>query len=295
LIADYAVPTTKYLYGWLTTNVGEITNKGVEFTLNAIPYQTKDFTWSTSLNLSHNKNNVKSISNDEYSVDYMDEAELNAPGQSGNCQQRIMEGSPIGQFYTYEWAGYNSDGVSTFYVHDATTGERTGETTVKPGYNDRAKTGSAQPKLTYGWNNNLSYKNWSMTMFFQGLAGNKVMNATRARLSNVVGNAGNRNLLKDVIKDEKPTDYNSHILSDRYLEKGDYLRLATLTLAYNFGKIGDWINNVRLYATCNNVFVLTGYKGIDPEVYLGGLTPGIDNRQTYPRTRTYMFGVNINF
>jgi len=295
LIADYAVPTTKYLYGWLTTNVGEITNKGVEFSVNAIPIQTKDFSWTTGLNISHNKNNVKKISNNEFSVAYMDEADLSAPGQSGNYQQRIMEGCPIGQFYTWEWAGYNSDGVSTFYVHDAKTGERTGETTVKPGYNDRAKTGSAQPKVTFGWNNNLNYKKWSMNLFFQGIAGNKILNGTRARLLNVIGNAGNRNLLKDASKTEKVTDYNSHMLSDRYLEKGDYLRLATLSLSYNIGNIGDWINNVRIYATCNNVFTITGYKGIDPEVYLGGLTPGIDNRQTYPRTRTYMLGVNINF
>ena len=206
-----------------------------------------------------------------------------------------MEGCPIGQFYTWEWAGYNNDGVSTFYVHDAKTGERTGETTVKPGFNDRAKAGSAQPKVTFGWNNNLNYKKWSMNLFFQGIAGNKILNSTRARLLNVIGNAGNRNLLKDASKTEKVTDYNSHMLSDRYLEKGDYLRLATLSLSYNVGNIGDWINNVRIYATCNNVFTITGYKGIDPEVYLGGLTPGIDNRQTYPRTRTYMLGVNINF
>ena len=132
-------------------------------------------------------------------------------------------------------------------------------------------------------------------MFFQGIAGNKIMNATRARLLNVVGNAGNRNLLKDAAKTEKATDFNSHMLSDRYLEKGDYFRLSTLTLSYNVGRIGDWVNNLRIYATCNNLFTITGYKGIDPEVYLGGLTPGIDNRQTYPRTRTYMLGASINF
>ena len=104
-----------------------------------------------------------------------------------------------------------------------------------------------------------------------------------------------RNLLKDAAKTEKATDFNSHMLSDRYLEKGDYFRLSTLTLSYNVGRFGDWVNNLRIYATCNNLFTITGYKGIDPEVYLGGLTPGIDNRQTYPRTRTYMLGASINF
>ncbi len=295
LIADYAVSTTNYLYGWLTTNVGSIRNKGVEFTINAVPIRTNTWGWTTSLNLSHNKNKVEKISNDQFSVDYMDKAELNAPGQSGNCQQRIMEGSPLGQFYTWEWAGYNEDGVSTFYVHDAETGERTGETTVAPEYKDRAKTGVAQPKVVMGWNNIINYKKWTLNFFFNGVFGGKILNATRARLSNVTGNAGNRNLLASVLETEKVSDYNSHLLSDRYIENGSYLRLSTLTLSYDFGKIGNWASNIRIYGTCNNLFTISKYKGIDPEVYLGGLTPGIDNRQTYPRTRTFMLGANINF
>ena len=84
--------------------------------------------------------------------------------------------------------------------------------------------------------------------------------------------------------------------STRYLENGSYLRLSTLTLGYNFGKLGNWVNNMRIYATCNNVFTITGYKGIDPEVNLGGLTPGMDMRNSnYPRTRSFMVGVNMNF
>ena len=81
-----------------------------------------------------------------------------------------------------------------------------------------------------------------------------------------------------------------------YIENGSYLRLSTLTLSYNFGKLGDWVNSLRVYATCNNVFTLTGYKGTDPEISLGGTAPGIDARHSrYPRTRTFMFGLNVNF
>src|SRR5690606_24591652 len=129
---------------------------------------------------------------------------------------------------------------------------------------------------------------------FQGFFGHKIMNATRARHSNVVGNAGQKNLLATVLETEIPADINAHYLSDRYLEKGDYLRLANLTLSYNLRNLGTQLKNVRLYANINNVFVITRYKGVDPEVDLGGLTPGIDNRQTYPRTRTFMFGLNFN-
>jgi Outer membrane receptor proteins, mostly Fe transport len=294
LIYDYPVSTTIYLYNYLTANVGEISNKGIEFTINAVPVKTKDFTWTTTLNLSHNKNVVEKLSNAEFSVDYIDLSDLGGAGQSSCYQQRIMEGHPIGQFYTWEWAGYNDKGVSVFYKHDTNTGERTGETTTTPKSTDRACTGSAQPKLTLGWNNNLAYKGFTLTAFFQGMFGNKIMNGSRARLSNVA-DAGMRNWLDDFAETNKATDYNSHYLSDRYLENGSYLRLSNLSLGYDFGKLGNWINDLRINLTCNNVFTITGYKGLDPEVDLGGLTPGIDNRRTYPRTRTYMLGVNVNF
>lgn len=294
LIYDYPVSTTKYLFSLLTTNVGEINNKGFEISLNGTPVKKDNFTWNTGIILSTNKNKVVKISNSEFTVNYVDLADLDGAGQSNAKQQRLTEGSPIGQFYTWEWAGYNDKGVSVFYVRDKATGERTGETTTTPMDKDRAATGSAQPKYTLGWNNSFTYKNLTLTALFQGVFGNKIMNGTRARYSNVVGNAGNKNLLVSVLETEKVTDVNAHYLSDRYLEKGDYLRLSSLSLGYNLKNVGSGINNLRLFATVNNAFLLTKYKGLDPEVFLGGITPGLDNRQTYPRTRTFMFGVNFN-
>lgn len=318
LIADYQVSTTRYPYNWLTANVGEISNKGIELSLNAIPVQTGNFRWETSLNLSHNKNRVERLSNDTYSVDYFDRANLGAAGFSQATQQRVMEGFPIGQFYTWQWAGYKQ-GVSHFFVYGESNlkdiygddfaskvskqadgrykDNQTGElvTTSKPLYDDRTATGSAQPKLTLGWNNTLTYRNWSVTGFFQGVFGNKIMNGTRAYLSNYANVGNGKNVLASMFDDNLATDYNSHAPSDRYLERGDYLRLSALTLGYNFGTINESIRGLRLFATFNNLFTITGYKGIDPEMSLGGMEPGIDNRQTYPRTRTIMLGVNVNF
>lgn len=287
LIADYAVSTTKYLVNWMTANVGEISNKGIELSLNATPVQKRYFSWNTSINLSHNKNRVESISNSEFSVDYFDQAELNAPGLSGARQQRIIAGEALGTFYTWKWAGYNEDGVSIFYTKD-------GETTTSPGDKDRFKTGCAQPKLNFGWNNTLNYKKWSLSMFFTGVTGNDIMNATRARLNRVNG-VTERNMLKEAVQLQKAGDTNAHYLSDRWIEKGDYIRLSNLSLGYNFGSLGNYISNLRFYASCNNVFVITGYDGIDPEVNLGGLTPGIDNKNFYPKTRTFMFGASVTF
>lgn len=296
LIYDYEVSTNRYPYGWMTANVGDISNKGIEISINAIPVQTRNFTWSTSINLSHNKNVVEKLSNETYSVPYIDgKSDADIGGYSGWNVQRIYEGSPIGQFYVLEWAGYDESGSSLFNHYDE-EGNLIGTTDIPDSKTDRRAHGSAQPKLVYGWNNDLNWKNWTLNLFFQGVTGNKIFNATRAYYNNVSLLKNGKNVLAEVASSQNANDSRAQAPSDRYLENGSYLRLSTLTLGYNFGKIGNWINNLRLYATCNNVFTITGYKGIDPEISLGGLTPGIDWRNTtYPRTRTFLVGVNVNF
>ena len=298
LIYTYEVSTNRYPFGTMPANVGDISNKGIEFTINATPIQTKNFSWQTSLNLSHNKNNVESISNSEYSVDYIRAADPEIAGYSSNADvQRIMEGHPIGTFYTYEWAGYNNQGVSIFYVHDPETGERTGETTTDPETDrDRTIIGCAQPDLNLGWSNNFQYKNWNLDLFFTGVFGQDIYNATAEQYSNVSFVKEGRNVLKSVATKHRATDTQSQAPSNRWIENGSYFRLSSVSLGYTFGKIGNWINSLKLYATCNNVFTITGYSGRDPEINLGGLEPGMDRRTNYyPRTRSFMIGVNMNF
>lgn len=298
LIYTYEVSTNRYPFGTMPANVGDISNKGIEFTINATPIQTKNFSWQTSLNLSHNKNNVESISNSEYSVDYIRAADPEIAGYSSNADvQRIMEGHPIGTFYTYEWAGYNNQGVSIFYVHDPETGERTGETTTDPETDrDRTIIGCAQPDLNLGWSNNFQYKNWNLDLFFTGVFGQDIYNATAEQYSNVSFVKEGRNVLKSVATEHRATDTQSQAPSNRWIENGSYFRLSSVSLGYTFGKIGNWINSLKLYATCNNVFTITGYSGRDPEINLGGLEPGMDRRTNYyPRTRSFMIGLNVNF
>ena len=316
LIWNYAVSTNVYPLNWIRANVGDITNSGVEFTLNATPVKTRDFQWMTTINLSHNKNTVDKLSNSTYSVDYVDQGNPNIGGISSNADtQRIMEGEPLGTFWTYEHAGYSQNGTSVFYVHDLDAHKAADDNgdmvvqadtyqdangnwvTTNPLYGDKTKVGNAQPKLVYGWNNTLNYKNWSLTAFFQGVLGNKILNATKAHYSFQGHLAGGKNVLAEVVNDKQwQADANAHIPSDKYLENGSYLRLSSLTLGYTFNRLGGWAQNLQLYATCNNLLTITGYDGIDPEVNLGGLTPGIDYRETfYPHTRSFIFGAKINF
>ena len=298
LIWSYDVSTNIYPVGSMNANVGDITNTGIELTVNAVPVKTKDFTWQTTVNLAHNKNKVDKLSNKKFSVDYKDWGDPNIGGISSNGEvERIKEGESLGTFWTYEWAGYNDHGQSTYYVHDATTGERTGEVTTTPEKKDKTKVGCALPKVTYGWNNTLTYKKWALTAFFQGNIGNKIMNATRAHYSNKALLSAGKNVLADALKDKYFTSDNTYYYpSDRYLENGSFFRLSTFSLAYTFDNLDGWLKSVQVYGTAKNVFTITGYKGLDPDINLGGLEPGLDKRETfYPHTRSFILGVKVNF
>ena len=295
LIWSYPVPTTQYVYGWMDANVGEMTNKGIEFTLNMVPIQTKNFTWNTTINLSHNKNTVDKMQNDQFHTTNLTQGDPMVAGVSANgWTQRIMEGEPIGTFYTYQYAG-TVNGRSEYYVLDE-NGNRTGETTNNPGLKDRSITGCAQPKLNAGWNNSLTYKNWNLTAFITGVFGNDVYNGPRAHYTSAQMFSDGKNVLKEFLT-FPAGDASGSLPSDRFIEKGTYVRLQSLTLSYTFRNcFNDWIQDLTLYGTGNNLFTITDYKGLDPEVNLGGLDPGIDYRWSrYPHTRTIMVGVKINF
>ena len=295
LIWSYPVSRTQYIYGWMDANVGEMTNKGIEFTLNAVPVRTKNFMWSSTLNLSHNKNTVDKMQNETFHTTNLTQGDPMVAGVSADgWTQRIMEGEPIGTFYTYQYAGI-VNGRSEYYVLDE-NGNRTGETTNNPSLKDRSITGCAQPKLNAGWNNTLTYKNWSLNAFITGVFGNDVYNSARAHYTAAQMFSDGKNVLKEFLSNPVG-DASSSLPSDRYIEKGSYVRLQTLSLSYTFRNcFNDWIQDLTLYGTANNLFTITNYKGLDPEVNMGGIDPGIDYRWSrYPHTRTFMVGVKINF
>ncbi len=309
MIWDYAVSTTRYPVGWLTANVGKMRNRGIELTINATPVQTRDWTWSASLNFSHNANKIVSISDPSngFTAGILNRYNPNLPGASTATTQRIIEGQPIGTFYLYEWAGYDENGNSTFYVYNKTNEENFGErmrdengnfvTTNAPEEKDRVICGNAQPKLTMGWNNTVTWKNWDLNLFFTGVFGQKIFNEPRAYFGYVSNVAMGKNVLADIEDFQNPNDNYSSIPSNRWLENGSYFKLATATIGYTFRNCFDgWLRDIRLYVSANNVFTITGYKGRDPEICLGGLEPGHDSRHDhYPRTRQFLVGASINF
>jgi len=287
LLWTYNVSSTQYYVDKFTANVGSMENKGVELSLDFVPVQNKNFSWQSTLVLSHNKNKLISLSSDKFKLDYLYIGSVGNHGQSGMNSQILQAGYPLGTFYTWVWKGFNDKGQSQFLAADGVT------LTTSPTTSDRHYAGNAQPKLTGGWHNILRYKNFTLDFLLRGVTGNKIMNVTLSNL-NYPGEATHYNQHRMVLECDA-IDLGAPYTSTRYLEKGDYLRLDNITLSYDFKIKNPLINSIGIYTTINNAFVITKYRGCDPEVNLGGITPGIDDDNYYPKTRSFIFGVNIDF
>ncbi len=283
----YSVSASLIPGGRIWANGGSINNKGIELTLNATPLTSKLFSWNTTLNLASNKNEITSLQGPYANGDSIRYSDPEGPGQTGATLQLLKVGRPIGQFFSLSYAGKDQNGVSTFYKKDGTT-------TTSPAIGtDYFYVGDAQPKLLMGWSNSFRYGHWDLNVFLRGVFGNKIFNATRADLSYVTAAAQN-NILNSA-KDDKIADNRNSFYSTRYIESGNYVRLDNATLSYTFNNLIKGISNLRLYTTANNLFTITNYSGIDPEINQGGISPGIDYNNFYPKTRTIMFGVNLTF
>lgn len=286
LIWQYQVSTTKFLAPLLIANAGEISNKGVEVMINAVPVQSTRFNWDLMATFSTNKNKVTKLTNENLPLGYLNTASPGGTGQSGIYTQRVAEGYPIGQFYTLEYAGRDESGMSQYRKPDGTL-------TTSPTTDDHVYLSDAQPKFIYGLNSSMTWKNFDFNMFFRGVYGNTILNAQIADLNRPF-NASLSNLPRFSI-DEPITDGNVSRYSSRYLESGSYLRFDNATLGYSFPTGMRDIKKIRLYFNAQNIFIITDYRGIDPEMEIGGLTPGIDMRNYYPKTRSFLLGVNLNF
>jgi TonB-linked SusC/RagA family outer membrane protein len=287
LITSYNVSTTQFFTNTINANVGDIKNSGVEFVINAKAVASKDFRWTTSLNLAHNKNVVEKLSDEIYALNFIQTAQLGGKGQSGNYSQIIQPGYPIGTYNLWHYLGKNERGVSTYQKADGSV------TAAQPLTTDAMIAGNAQPKLVYGFSNTFNYKNFDLNFLVRGVLGNKILNATLANLNNPV-DSKIQNIPRFTLG-ESYNDINGYLISDRFLESGSYLRLDNATLGYSVKPKVQAIKNIRLYFTANNLFVITKYRGIDPEINMGGETPGVDNNNFYPKTRTFIFGVNASF
>ena len=288
MLYTYRVPTPPYLHEDMMANVGDMRNTGRELALSLAAVRGKDFNWTTSITLSHNKNEVTRLSNEVYTTNRIMVGDAWVRGGSGRTTHVIEEGYPVGQFYGPEFVKIDEDGK---YVFRNMNGEEVNSVSAE----DYTYIGSAQPNLTFGWSNQFNYKAWDLSFFLRGTLGNKVLNMGRMTYGHP-GYLIGANALND------PLIYQLKVVpeySSLYVEDASHVRLDNLSLGYTFKTDGvNWLTNARVYATAQNLFVLTNYKGLDPEVdenRNNGLAPGVEDREYYPKARTYSIGVSLTF
>ena len=278
LLLSVAVPSPSLITTQIA-NVGTVTNQGIELDLAFDLMRRKNFSWEANLNLSHNKNEVVSLSNDKWTGDNMQVAPCQGQGLSGTYAQLIMPGQPIGTFYGKRFIGI-VDGVEQF-AND-------GKSEV---------IGCAQPDLTFGLGTNLQYKNWTFSLNFRGSIGNDVYNCTANNLA-YLSNLPGRNVLKEAVTSGVGRDQ-AKVFSSRFIEDGSFVRLDNISLGYNFSLPKLLVTNARVFVSAQNLFTITGYSGADPEVNSEisrtGVAPlGVDYL-SYPRARTFSMGINLSF
>ena len=297
LLFLYTVPTPPNLYNQTLANAGSVRNQGIEVAVNAVPVRTKDFEWKTIVTVSANKNKLLSLSNDLYeSNSFIDTGGLGEPISIST--HRMEEGRALGEFYGLKSVGVSENGLFLIEKPDGEVVEFSNDQLKNDEY--RQYLGSGLPKVYLGWTNNLSYKNWDLSMQFTSQLGFKILNEPRAFYEN---NSIAYNRLKSVeeapyggqytLSSSQPQTFVSY-----YLEDGDFLKLTNLTIGYTFPikKNNKYIKGVRAYLSGDNLFCITGYSGLDPELSNWYPTSaGIDARDKYPSIRSFTFGLNLTF
>jgi TonB-linked SusC/RagA family outer membrane protein len=301
MLYNYSVPVPPNLFGSILANVGNMRNEGMEAELTYDVLNGSTLRWTTSVNGSTNRNKLVSLSNDLYKT----ASGYTLGGTGEPIQQsthRVDVGKKIGNFYGFksvdiddngEWIVLDSLGVR-IPIDDATD-------------TDRRVLGNGIPKYYAGWNNSVRFRNFDFSANMRGAFGFQILNYQRMYYENP--KILQYNMLKsafDPVYGKRKADGSPRTVNydlayvSYYVEDGDYWKLDNATLGFTIptsllGRTSSVVNNARVYVSGRNLFSLTGYKGMDPEVSTSGLTPGQEQRDTYPTTRMFTFGMTVGF
>jgi len=295
-------------------NIGQIDNTGIELLINTVNIKTKDFTWSSSFNFNMNQNKVKSLGNLSF-------ISIHASGGHFSEVARVIVGQPIGTGWGYVYDGvyqtddFNPDGTLKEGVVKPSTSlpkpgdmkfkDLSGDTIVDP-VNDKSVISNSEPKHFGGLTNNFNYKNFDFSILFQWTYGNDILNLGRYRYEAFNGYSNvSYDYWNNRWSPENPTNKYPGLngegkteSSSYYVEDGSYLRLKNITIGYNLPENvcrSLKIQNLRMYLTGENLATWTNYSGYDPEVsYYNKLITGLDYT-SYPRSRTFTFGLSIKY
>lgn len=285
LLYKYSAQQPPFVQNQIYTNVGTLSNKGIEIQLSGLAMKKKDFQWNIDLTASNQKNKLDRLSNDVFQANYLEFGGLPSPGNLGNAI-RLEEGGSVGNFYGKRFAGLDENGKWLFYKAD---GSKAPATEIND--EDLVTIGNGVPKVQASLNNTFKYKNFDLTIFLRGKFGFDILNTKEIYFGNLKWLPNN--VLGTAITEHFELNDDPQY-SDYYLEKGDFVKLDNITFGYNLKLNSNYVKSARVYVTARNLATFTGYSGIDPELQDTGFTTGIDSRGFYPRTKTFTIGVNIN-
>jgi TonB-linked SusC/RagA family outer membrane protein len=295
--------------GTLLANVGEINNRGVELALDYLAVDRGDFQWRTNVNLANNKNEVKSLSSGIFQYNASSPTTYGGygSGQGGIAAPVVLqEGYPIGQFYGPVFEGYiqNSDGSFSYDFQDID-----GDDKIDPFGKDRTYIGDANPNLVFSWGNTFTYKSFDLSFMLRGATGHQIVNGPYIYSANPNRFPGN-NVISDAFTTGIPPGL-APAFSTQWIEDGDFVRLDNFRVSYRLPAFWKLLSNAMVYVAGNNTFVITNYRGIDPEPRLGAardiygglnsdqittnLSPGVEPVTYYPKTRSFTMGVSLTF
>ena len=289
LLYNYTAPQPPFIYNTILVNVGTTKNTGIEVSLDYDVLAKKALKWTTGINWSMGQTKLTKLSSDAYQMAYLDLYQKPGPGTS-EYFFRVEEGGKIGQFYGYEHAGVDENGLLLIYDNK---GNAVPAAQADPTY--KRNIGNGAPKHFLSWSNSLSYKNWDLSMLFRSALGFEIFNMRKYGMG--LKGSGTDNVLRKAYTDYADVESSGGIISSYFLENGNYFKLDNVTLGYTYSpKSRQLVENLRIYLTAKNVFTLTGYEGNDPSIVTStGITPGIDSNSAYPQATNITLGVTVRF
>lgn len=308
MILEVNVPVPPNLFSTTFVNIGQFDNSGIELAVNYQVVTNPDFQWTTGFNVATFKTEVTSLTSGDLSFGeggVLFRANMGAPGQNDTELVRVKEGEELGQLWGVVQEGINEDGTPRFRDLD-------GDGEFCSCDDDRQVIGNGLPDATAGFTNTFTYKNWDLNVFFRGAFGHDLLNSYRGFYENTEGTTvQNYNVVNTTYYDENVT---RAAVNSVHVENADFIQLNNATLSYNVPvKEGGNLRRLRIYASTQNPFLITGYTGVDPEVRYAdkndsdnggravddadadGLSPGIERRSTYFTTRIFTVGLNLGF
>ena len=297
LILNAQVPVPPYPSGRMYLNMGELSNSGLEFAVNVRAIENKKWSWTTGFNFTKyfdtKLDKITSPITTGASTIYL--GYLGAPFYTGIPTIIASEGEPIGQIIAPVYIGMDTAGVMQYESLTDTTG-----VTSIPSLDDYQNVGTGLPKFQFGWNNSFTIGNFDVNFFIRGVFGHYLVNINNARYGNprVIGIQNGMDQAKDFVDVA-----NGPIYSSIHVEKANYVKLDNFSLGYNFMlPENKYIGKIRVYFSGQNLFIITNYSGVSPEVRYGDaydgnnpLAPGLDRENTYFTSRSFTFGVSVNF